>query len=379
MNDTIPEISLQEAVKLAKSNYPLLKQKQLEITKQEQLKSTAYDFGTTQIFTGGEEIDNGNGIYTTIGIGQSNIDVFGIGSKKKLQEQRIQLEQKAFQLSELELELEVKKPWSNCYQMKQNYDLYKELDSIYSKFEQAVALNYEVEAISKLEYSAAKNQAFQIQNKKAQAYSNYLIALQQFNLWLVSEEIFTVSDEFEVAIDSDMETFSIESHPLYSMSQSIVDEAEAKYKAAKADNLPKFNLQGGLQKVNGNSGFYTYQAGISIPFLSGSSKAQVRSARIDKEIAETNVAFKKQEVQSRFVQAKENYMKWKTSWEFYKDQVLPLTKEQKTGALLAYREGEIDYTAFTQLIKEAIQSELEAQTALVNYLESTFQLQYFNK
>jgi cobalt-zinc-cadmium resistance protein CzcA len=257
--------------------------------------------------------------------------------------------------------------------------LYKELDSIYSKFEQAVALNYEVEAISKLEYSAAKNQAFQIQNKKAQAYSNYLIALQQFNLWLVSEEIFTVSDEFEVAIDSDKETFSIESHPLYSMSKNIVDEAEAKYKAAKADNLPKFNLQGGLQRVNGNSGFYTYQAGISIPFLSGSNKAQIRSSKIDKEIAETNVAFKKQEVQSRFVQAKENYMKWKTSWEFYKDQVLPLTKEQKTGALLAYREGEIDYTAFTQLIKEAIQSELEAQTALVNYLESTFQLQYFNK
>ncbi|MTE25955.1 CusA/CzcA family heavy metal efflux RND transporter [Winogradskyella ouciana] len=379
LNDTIPEISLKEAVKLAKSNYPLLKQKQLEITKQEQLKATAYDFGTTQIFTGGEEVNNGSGIYTTIGVGQSNIDVFGIGAKRKLQEQRIQLAQKAFQLSELELELEVKKAWSKCYQMKRNYELYKELDSIYSKFEQAVALNYEVEAISKLEYSAAKNQAFQIQNKKAQAYSDYLIALQQFNLWLVSEEIFTVSDEFDVAMDNDMEMSNIESHPLYSMSQNIVDEAEAKYKAAKSDNLPKFNLQGGLQRVNGNSGFYTYQAGISIPFLSGSNKAQIRSSKIDKEIAETNVAFKKQEVQSRFVQAKENYMKWKTSWEFYKDQVLPLTKEQKSGALLAYREGEIDYTAFTQLIKEAIQSELEAQTALVNYLESTFQLQYFNQ
>ena len=157
LNDTIPEISLQEAVKLAKSNFPLLKQKQLEITKQEQLKATAYDFGTTQIFTGGEEVNSGNGIYTTIGIGQSNIDVFGIGSKKKLQEQRIKLAQKAFQLSELELELEVKKAWSNCYQMKRNYDLYKELDSIYSKFEQAVALNYEVEAISKLELFGFKS------------------------------------------------------------------------------------------------------------------------------------------------------------------------------------------------------------------------------
>ncbi|TDA86529.1 TolC family protein, partial [Halomonas marinisediminis] len=93
---------------------------------------------------------------------------------------------------------------------------------------------------------------------------------------------------------------------------NIVDEAEANYKAAKANNLPKFNLQGGLQKVDGNSGFYTYQAGISIPFLSGSNKAQIRTAKIDKEITEANVQFKQKEVQSKFIQAKENYQKWKT-------------------------------------------------------------------
>jgi len=378
-SNKLPEITLMDAVNLSKRNYPLLKQKQLEITKQEQLKAAAYDIGTTEVFTGGEEINGDEGVYTTIGIGQSDINIFGIGSKKKLQKQRIQLAHKAYQLSVLELELEVKKAWSKCYQMKRNYKLYMELDSIYSNFEQAVALNYEVEAISTLEYSAAKNQAFQIQNKKMQAYSDYLIALQQLNLWLVSDEIFTVSDEFDSAIDLNIEKFNIENHPLYSMSQNIVDEAAANYKVAKADNLPKFNLQGGLQKVEGISGFYSYQAGISIPFLSGTNKAQIRSTKIDKEIAEANVQFKKQEVQSKFVQAKENYIKWKNSWEFYKNQVLPLTKEQKTGALLAYKEGEIEYTSFTQLIKEAIQSELDAQTALINYLESTFQLQYFNQ
>ena len=377
--DTLPKITLQEALKLSKNNYPLLKQKQLEITKQEKLRATAFDLGTTQIFTSGEEINNGRGIYTTIGIGQSNIDVFGIASKKRLQEQRIQLARKAYKLSELELELEVKKAWAKCYQMKRKYNLYKELDSIYTNFEQAVALNYEVEAISKLEYSAAKNQVLQIQNKKTLAYSDYIIALQQLNLWLVSDELFTVSDEFEDVIGLDKEVFNIKAHPLYSITQNIVDEAEANYKAAKANNLPKFNLQGGLQKVNGNSGFYSYQAGISIPFLSGRNKAQLRIAKIDKEIAETKVPFKKLEVHSKFAQAKENYTKWKGSWIFYKNEVLPLTKEQKKGALLAYREGEIDYTAFTQLIKEAIQSELEAQEALTNYLESTFQLQYFNQ
>ena len=377
VNDTLPIISMDEAVKLSKENFPFLKQKQLEISKQEELKSNVYDFGTTQVFTGGEEINSGKGIYTTIGIVQNNIDVFGVSRKKQLQEQRIELAEKAFQLSELDLELEVKKAWANAFQRKRNYNLYKELDSIYTNFEKAVTLNYEVEAISRLEYSAAKNQALQIQNKFMQSKSDYSIALQQLNIWLISDTFYTVPNDFEMTNEMDVADFNLEEHPLYSIAELQVTEAEAIYKAAKADNLPKLNLQGGLQKVNGNSGFYTYQAGISIPFLSGINKAKVKTAKIDTEIAETNIQFKKQEVQSKFIQSKENYQKWKTSWLFYKNEVLPLVKEQKVGALFAYKEGEIDYTAFTQLIKEAIQSELEAQTALVNYLESKFQLQYF--
>ncbi|WP_243471732.1 CusA/CzcA family heavy metal efflux RND transporter [Winogradskyella sp. MH6] len=379
ITDTLPKISLNEAVALSKKNYPLLKQKQLEVTKQENLKSTAYDFGSTQIFTGGEEVKDGTGIYTTVGVGQSNMDVFGIGAKRKLQQQRIELSQKALQLSELEVELEVKKAWAKCYQSMRNFQLYKELDSIYGNFEQAVTLNFEVEAISKLEYSAAKNQVFQIQNKKVQAYRDYLIAIQQLNLWLFEDEIYTVSEELENIATIETDSLSTNEHPMVTVSENQLNVAEAELRAAKADNLPKLNLQGGLQKVNGNSGFYTYQAGISIPFLSGSNKARIKSAKIDNAIAESNLLFKKQELQSQYAQAKENYLKWKLSWEFYETQVLPLTKDQKSGALLAYKEGEIDYTTFTQLVKEAVQSELEAQNALINYLESAFQLQYFNQ
>ncbi len=378
-NDNFPVITMEEAVKLSKENYPLLKQKQLEINKQEQLKSTAYDLGTTQIYTGGEELNDGIGIYTIFGVGQSNINVFGISAKKQLQQQRIQLAQKAFQLSELELELEVKRAWANALQSKRNYNLYKELDSIYTNFEKAVVLNYQVEAISKLEYSAAKNQSLQIQNKLMQAKSNYHIALQQLNIWLVTDRFYTVPNTVEMTNNVVMDTFSLEAHPLYNIAELQITEAEATYKAARADNLPKFNLQGGLQKINGASGFYTYQAGISVPFLSGKNKTRVKTAKMDKEIADTNLQFKKQEVQSKFIQAKENYQKWKRSWLFYKNEVLPLTAAQRSGALLAYKEGEIDYTAFTQLIKEAIQSELDAQEALTNYLQSTFQLQYFKQ
>ena len=51
----------------------------------------AYELGNTQVFTGGEEIADGQGIYTLVGVGQQNIDLLGISAKRRLQRQRIAL------------------------------------------------------------------------------------------------------------------------------------------------------------------------------------------------------------------------------------------------------------------------------------------------
>lgn len=120
--DSIPVISLEEAVKISKENYPMLKASQLEIQKQQALKSSAYNFGTTDIFTGGEEINEEKGIYTTIGIGQSNINIFGIGAKRNLQEKRIALAEASFGLSEIQVEKEVKMAWAEAFQNKKDFN-----------------------------------------------------------------------------------------------------------------------------------------------------------------------------------------------------------------------------------------------------------------
>ncbi|GAA4275712.1 CusA/CzcA family heavy metal efflux RND transporter [Aquimarina mytili] len=379
-NDSLPIISLEKAVAISKENYPLLKTKQLEIQRQTALKGTAYDFGNTQVFTGGEEVSDGQGIYTLVGLGQQNINLFGIGAKKRLQKQRIDLAETALDLSELQIEQEVKKAWSQAYQQRQKFELYRELDSIYSQFEKAIALNYEVEAISRLEYSSATNQALQISNKLQQAESDYYIALQKLNLWLVSDIFYTVPkslDESEVAVLGIPAT--VENHPELKLSQKQIDEAEANYDAARSDLLPKFNLQGGLQRVNGNSGFYSYQAGISIPLFSGTERSQAKAAKIDSEIARTNADYTQRQLQSEYQQAVQSYQKWEASWQFYRDKALPLAEEQRKGALLAYKEGAVDYAAFTQIIRDAINTEMDALDALDNYLKSVFELQYFKQ
>ncbi len=377
---SLPIISLDKAVETAKLNYPLLKSGQLEIERQSVQKAEAYDLGNTQVFTGGEEISDDLGVYTLVGVGQQNIEVFGINAKKQLNKQRVALAEAAYNLSEIQVEQEVKKAWAKAYRAKRGYFLYQKLDSVYSQFEKAIELNYEVEAISRLEYASAMNQALQINNKYQQAEGDYAIALQRFNLWLASETYYSVPDTLGDEVDTVFEVQpDLENHPEYQLSQKRIDEAQADFKAAKAEMLPKFNMQGGLQEVNGESGFYSYQAGISVPFFSGSARSRKKSAKINNKIAKTKADFEQKQLMSEYRQALTSYQKWKTSWFFYKDEALPLAEQQHQGALLAYKEGAVDYVGFTQIIRDAIQTEMDALDALDNYLESIYELQYFNQ
>ena len=373
----ITEIGMDEAIQLAQENYPLLKNKQLEINRQQVKKANVLDLGKTQIYTSGEEINDNQGVYTWVNIGQQNIDLLGISAKKKLMNAEVKLAEEALSLSQLEIERKVKKAWTSAYSAKQKLQLYQRLDSIYSKFKTAVELNYEVEAISKLEFSSAKNQALQIAIKKEQAYDDYLIELQKLNLWLNSKNTLGVKDELILADDELIIEQSLENHPALQVAEQKLETSTANYRAAKADLLPKFNVQYGIQEVQNQSGFYTYQAGVSIPLFSGSEKTRVKTAQIQQQIAQNEADFIQQQLKTNYRQSLQGFMKWKKSKDFYLQEALPLAQEQQNGALLAYQEGAIDYTAFTQMLQNSIETELAAIEAINNYLNAKFELTYF--
>src|SRR5690606_15479543 len=98
--------------------------------------------------------------------------------------------------------------------------------------------------------------------------------------------------------------------------------------------------------VNDNGSFYSFQAGVSIPLLSGRSYGQAKAARIQTQIAIQRAAYQSLELESKYRTALQNYQKWDTSWAYYKNQALPLAKQQQKAALLAFNEGAIEYVAF---------------------------------
>ncbi|MDN6291570.1 MAG: CusA/CzcA family heavy metal efflux RND transporter [Tetragenococcus halophilus] len=380
LQDSLQTISLEKAQQIAIKNYPKMQAAQLEIESEEVLRKTAYDFGNTQIFTGKEEVGNGSdGIYTQIGVQQGGIDIFGIVPRLKLQKERIALAENALDLNTIEIEREVSRAWAAVYAQKKTFQVYKKMDSIFEDIERAAQIRYETEATSKLEYLATSNQANEVKIQLEQAFRDYLTSLQRLNLWLVSDTLYDVPDLPTEALDEPLNFLveSLENHPLLEVSKQRVDVAKAVTRERKSEFLPKFQGQYARQEINGQSGFYQYQLGIQIPIFFGPELGRTQEAKVNRKIAEQNFYQDQLELETAYKNMREEFIKWRNSWNYYKNEALPLAKEQQDGSVLAFKEGAIDYVTFLQNIRDAIRIEINAWSAFNDYLDSRYQLEYY--
>ncbi len=375
----LPSLALEEAVERAIANYPKIKAARLEITRQQALKETAWDLGNTQVFTGGEELGNGSGgVYTIIGAQQQNIDVFGIASKRELQEQRVVLAEAALNLSEIEMKRQVQEAWFATYIARNNLLLYRRLDSVFQQFQRAAQLRYEVEETSKLAFLAASNQVRQIALQKEQAAFDYATALQKLNLWLAGDSLYTVSETPDDSWFEPLEPAGLAGgHPLLAVAAQRIKVAEAERRVAEAALKPRFNAQYGLQSIAGEFTFHQFQLGVTIPLFARPEKGRIQAAGIQQQIAEQEYRQSRLELRSEYQALRQQYLKWQASRRFYEEQSLPLAREQLQGAVLAYREGAIDYVSFIQNLQAAVQVEVSAQDALGRYLEAKFRMKYY--
>jgi cobalt-zinc-cadmium resistance protein CzcA len=375
----LPAISLEEAEDQALASYPKIRAARLEVSRQQALEETAYDLGNTQLFTGGEELGKGNGgVYTIIGLQQQNMDVFGIGPKKEMQERRVGLAEAELHLSEAALRQKVQEAYFNTYVAKNKWLLYQRLDSLYRDFERAARVKYEVQETSRLAFLAASNQVKQISLVEQQAAYDYQSAIQRLNLWLAGDTLFTVANELPAGwVTAPVPTDSLNNHPLLGLAAQRMQLAEAEQKVAQAGLKPRLNAQYGLQTIGGQLPFHQFQLGVTLPLFSRPEKSRIEAAGIQAQIAEEDYRQDQLELQAEYRALLQQYHKWYTSWQFYQEEALPLARQQVEGSLLAYREGEIDYVSFIQNVQSGVQTEVNTLEALGSLLKAKAQLEYY--
>ena len=274
-SDNLPTINLEQAQARAVANYPQLQADRLEIENQQVLKKTAWDLGNTQVFTGREEVDAnldiGNGVQTVVGVQQQQVDIFGIAPRLRLQQQRVALAKESLKLSTAEVVRAVSQAWGQAYTAQRIYQVYDSLEVIFDDIVRAAEIRLEVEETSRLAYLATANQANEVQIQREQAYRDYRAALQRLNRWLVSDTLFAVSEVPTNVLNEPLrqQTDTLTDHPLLDVYRQQILVADATVRERRAQLYPQLQGQYGWQRVEGQSGFYTYQLGVRVPLFFG--------------------------------------------------------------------------------------------------------------
>lgn len=369
-------ISLDSAIAKALQYYPTMKAAQMELEMSKALQVTAKDIGETEISTGAEELGRkSEEVWTLLAIRQ-NLDVLGMGVRSKYQKQRVEVSKATGKVVEADLRREVSIDYANAFVAQQRLKTYIQLDSVYSNFESAARLRYETQATSRLEYVSAMNQARQIAIARKQAENDERIALLHLNRWLGKEVGYQPDDEL-CLIPILPKDGNLSMHPSMLVAEEQLKLAESKIKVEKSNMLPKLFVEAGNQKIGSSAKYYSYQVGVSFPLFSKAQSGRNKAATIERNIAQENMRQQDIENTTERKAFEEMYQKGLENIAFYQKTALPVAKEQKQAAMLAYREGASDYVGFIQNMKDATQTELDYWDAYAACLNARFNLLYY--
>ena len=390
-------ITLQQAQEMAIKNYPSMRAAHLNIQSQQALLPSAFNLGDTELSTGGEEIGKGNeATYTLIALRQ-NLDIFSIGAKKGLLNQQLKVAEAEGKVVERDLMREVGIDYVNALVARHRTKVYESLDSVFSDFEKAAKMRYETEATSKLEYISALQQLRQNGLALRQAQMDEDIANRNMNRWLGTETHFLPADSLELSIETPLlnqvPTFSLsqksrklalclgektkEFIPAIQLASEKVKLAEKQVKAEKAEFLPKLYVQGGSQKIGNNSGYWSYEVGVSMPVFSSERRAKAKAGKLQFEAEKAQQEHTELLLKSELQALSANNEKWHEQLKYYREVVLPLADEQQRVAIMSYHQGAIDYIGFIENMKEAAKVQIDYWDVYGEYLTSHIKLLYF--
>ncbi|MBZ0326721.1 MAG: CusA/CzcA family heavy metal efflux RND transporter [Altibacter sp.] len=372
-------LTVDEAIALAKQNYPSLKESQAFIEREKALKGTSFDLGSTQVFTGKEEYGNNlPGVQTTVGVQQGNIDLLSGFSKSKFYKERIALGEKFYVASEQQLVRNVMQAYDQINYYKAQLRFAEQLDSVYINFREAAELRYETGETGKLEFIAASSEYQQIQVLKQQAYDDIEIAKRALKQYLGTDESIETVNDFYEPLDfmATLDSTSVANNPILQYALQNAEVSKANVGVEKSQFLPKFSLSFGRQVVDDVSGFNTYQAGISIPLWFFPQKSRIKAAKADAMVAENQYLEQKATTESQVSQLFKSLEKTRKILQYYEEGALLLAEEQITTAELASKEGEIDYVNYITILNSAIRIKQTQLQYINQYNQQAIEVQY---
>ncbi|MFH6958593.1 CusA/CzcA family heavy metal efflux RND transporter [Flavobacterium aquidurense] len=348
-------LTLDEIVKIAIEKNPQLKSATLQVQQQEVLKKTSFDIPKTSISLlhgqyNGSYRDNNFGVtqdfsFPTVYIAQG-----------RAQKQNIALSEKVHTLTKNELIRDVKTAFYQLVASKEKLKLVNTQDSIYRKFSDVAQLKYKTGETSNLEKLSAMNIYQEVQLQKSQAQADILIYQQELKKLLGTNDEIMILDEklTRQTLSASTGTTAIKQNPMLAYYNQKISVAQSQLSLEKNKFLPDLSLGYFNQSLDGVNGFQGIQFGVGIPIFFSSQRGRVQSAKIEAEIARSDLKNYQNGLNSYFNKQLQEYQKLTDLLNYYESSGLEQANQILRISQFSYKKGEIGYVEYIQNLTQAL-------------------------
>ena len=319
--------TLEQAIKQALNNNRELKSASLQVDYQKKLKRSSWEFDKTSIdYSYGQT--NSFAKDNNITISQSLSSVFSNIGQSKLAKSYVKNAEIGLTMSQAEIVSNVK----SVYMQLEYFYSYQKLlmyqDSIYGNFLKAADLKNQKGESPLLEKVTAQSRLMEIKTLINQVNTDISIYQQKLQILLNEKSPVSIADpnlkkiDFTIVFDS----AAIASNPSLNLVKQQIMTNRSETQIARMSLLPDLSVSYFNQSnkdLSSSARFTGVQVSVAIPIFCNSQVSKVSASKINEQIAQNNYEYYQTAIQSEFQILQQEYMKYKTSLEYYENAAIP--------------------------------------------------------
>lgn len=380
--------TLEEAVTIGLSNNGNVQVAKTNVELQEQGKKAAFDPGKTNV---GVQYGQYNSFENDFAFNLNQQFDFPTvyTNQHKLAKEKTEGSQMQLVVTENSLKRDIRQSWYQLAYLREKEKLLLYQDTIYGRFLHAATIRYETEATSYLEKAAAETRVMEIQNALKIIESDIAIQEKQLRILLndTTGLMFLPEGITERAIANIQDTAQLANNPLLAYAKQQIDIAGAEKSVQSSKMLPGFSIGYFNQSLigsptangdiaGGSTRFSGVQAGITIPLFYGSYKANIKSAKLKEQMAETNANYYSTVLQGQYEQQLQEVRKYQGSLSYYRDKAVPQANLIIGNAQKSFENGAIDYVEYFQNLNQGLELKFNYLSTLNGYNQAIINLEY---
>ncbi len=381
-NATTRALTLQQSIDEALKNNNSIKIAAYNIDAQKALKQGSLTIPKTEISYTQGVVSNPTINDNLINVTQRFDFPTVYGNQSKLASEKIRSLEKYKAVSENTLIENVKLAYLQYQFALERKILILELDSIYANLSKASDARYKAGESTNLEKLTSSVQSKQIQNELEKNEADIKIAQQLLQTLLNTTDDIHIADTRlqEKNTFLSVDNFSVYNNPVIQYLQQEVNVSNREIALEKSKRLPDIMVgysgqtYKGLQTINGVDRNYSgkdrfsfFQIGVAIPLFPGGYKAKINAAKINEQVAQTQVAFNKTNLNGQLKELMQQYTKVQNSLEYYRTQALPQAALLVGNSQKSFKNGEVSYTQHLQNLTLASNIRAEYLESLYNF------------